>query len=109
MNKRGAICCLWLGLCGPSLFGQQVLLSYVSSPPETATALSAPHIALPPAGPVSPEIKVASGDFAVGQLIMPGVASNLSFGEAMAPQPQNAVCTQALPSREWNRPSDYAF
>ncbi len=27
----------------------------------------------------------------------------------MAPQPQNAVCTQALPSREWNRPSDYAF
>jgi hypothetical protein len=27
----------------------------------------------------------------------------------MAPQPENAVCTQALPTQAWNRPSDYAF
>ncbi len=106
MKKRGALCCLWLGLCGPTLFGQQVLLSGMIAPPEAGPF--APHGAT--SSPLSPAVRVspAPAEF-VAAIRLPGMASNFSLSQAAAPPFQEAVCTQALIPLRYDRPSDNAF
>jgi hypothetical protein len=59
---------------------------------------------------LAPEIKVsaAAADFAI-RPVVPELATSFSLDQAITPPVSDAVCTQAIPSRLWNRPSDYAF
>lgn len=111
MKKRGAMCCLWLGLGGSSLFGQQVLVSGVIVRPEAPVALSAPCTAPASIGePLSPTFRVSTGSAEFVSLPrIPGLASGSSLGEATPPQLEEAVCTQALTPSVFDGPSDYAF
>lgn len=110
MKKHGAICCLWLGFCGPTLFGQQVLLSSMIAPPEATAVPFAPHGATSSATPLSSAIKAvpARAEF-VTAIRLPGLASNFSLSQAAPPPFQEAVCTQALVPLLYDRPSDNAF
>lgn len=110
MKKRGAMCCLWLGLCGSSLFGQQLLVSGVIARPEVPIAPSAPHAAASPVGePLSPAFRVSAATAEFALPLAPGLTNNFYLYEATAPQMQEAVCTQALAPLLSDRPSDYAF
>ncbi len=111
MRKHGAVCCLWLGLCGSTLFAQQVLLSGVLAPPEAAAPPFAARGSVASiAPPLSAAIKVlpASAEF-VSEVHLPGLASNFSLSQAAAPPIQEAVCSQALTPLQLDRPSDYVF
>jgi hypothetical protein len=91
MKKRGAICCLWLGLCGPSLIGQQVLVSGMIAPPEATAAAFAAHSTISSVAPLSPAIKVspAPAEY-VTAIRLPGFTSSFALSQAAAPPFQEA-------------------
>ncbi len=110
MKRHGAICCLWLGMCCPLLFGQATLVSdAVPGPGAFPPVLTPPTANLAPELSSPPALNPSVGHEELAELpIAPGLTGERSIYQAVQVAP-DAVCTQALPPLMLYQPSDYAF